>query len=568
MSIANVHITHLVFMLPFCKSQIFTLYAVMTHTDNKLLLLESMIGASVSTSAGVQVAVDGNLPFPFPQCIHYELYQNHVELHIESTTYQSLCAFLERNLPNNDVAQTETRYFCQYAYVLNRRIEGWQNIEELGKAIIELRDIVEPVLMQYCEQMAENFELAKALGEYYKEQEAALPFHINVIDELHANENAHTRILTHLLKYKEDGKHVILSSFLKQLPTFNVESFDIEKSKIYFNKDYIDGLIEKDEEYAVIIENKIHWAGDQDKQIERYVNTEIKRGIPSDKIWVIYLTRDGRKKVESYSLTEKTKKILGDRFQEMDYYHNILPWLKESVLPNCRLKEEWLESAIKQYIDHLEGLFDLRDSRMTFRKKVQRQISNSIGCTQDMSRGEVYSKLHAYLHTLGELQNIVDNSMKSLIKPIIERLQDTTEEVLGELCPDEEISFYNGIHNGFFQVFLKKWTTKVHFEWIPFNEKRLFSGTEYTFVLHVEQNNIRECFLQVLSNNDLTSKAKEAGLAKDSKDNRVFYKNLISTGKPISDMTHEELKSFLRQAYKDVNRVQAFVSEYILNKPY
>ena len=538
----------------------------MANTDNDVLLLESMLGTAVSRTAGVQVAVDNNLPIPFPQSIHYELYKNHIELHVESSTYKSLCTYLERNLPNNDIAKTEKRGFCEYAYVLSRRVDGWRNIEELGHAIIELRNIVEPVLMQYCQQVAENIELAKALGDYYEEQEAALPFHINVIDELHANENAHTRILTHLLKYKEDGKHVILSSFLKQLPTFNVDTFDIEKSKVYFNRDNIDGLIEKDGEYAVIIENKIHWAVDQYKQIERYVNTEIERGIPSDNIWVIYLTRDGRKKVEGYSLTEKTKEILGDRFLEMDYYHNILPWLKETVLPNCRVREEWLESAIKQYIDHLEGLFDIRDSRKGFRKKVLSQIANSIGCTKEMSRGEVYAKLNAYLHTLGELQNIVSNSMESMIKPVIERLQNTTLEVLDDLCPEEEIGFYNGIHNGFFQVFFKKWTTKVHFEWIPLNEKRLLSGIEYTLVLHVEQNDIQERFKQVLCDSLLMTKATEIGLERDSKDNRVFYKTVISSKRSISDMTHEELADFLREVYKDVENIQVFVSEYILNK--
>lgn len=535
----------------------------MNSQDNDLLLLESMLGIAVSRTAGVQVAVDKNLPVTFPKSIHYELYKNHIELHIESSTYKSLCEYLERTLPNNDIAKTEKRGFCEYAYVLNRRVEGWSNIEELGNAIIELRNIVEPVLMQYCEQIAENFELAKVLGDYYEAQEAALPFHINVIDELHANENAHTRILTHLLKYKEDGKLVILASFLKQLPTFNVGSIDIEKSKVYFNRDNIDGLIEKDGEYAVIIENKIHWAVDQDKQIERYVNTEIERGVPSDNIWVIYLTRDGRKKVESYSLTKKTKEILGDHFLEMDYYHNILPWLKDTVLPNCRVREEWLESAIKQYIDHLEGLFDIRDSRKVFRKKVQGQIANSIGCTEEMSRGEVYSKFHAYLHTLEELQNIVSNSMESLIKPIIERLQNTTIEVLGELCPNEEFGFYNGIHNGFYQVFLKKWTTKVHFEWIPLNEKRLLSGTEYILVLHVEQNDIHERFNQVLSDNFLMTKAKELSLKKTDK--TTFYKNVITTNRSMSDMTHEEFSIFLREAYKDVNDIQLFVSEYILN---
>ena len=537
----------------------------MEETRNEQLLLETMIGTKIRnvSKSFLQMPIDTNLPIIFPHDIHYELYKNHIELHVENSSYKQLCDFLKKNLPNNNVAEC-FNWGQLLGYRLKRHIAGLCNIEELGNAIIELRNIVEPVLMQYCQQLAEKMELAKALGDYYEEQEAALPFHINVIDELHANENAHTRILTHLLKYKEDGKHVILASFLKQIPTFNVETFDIEKSKVYFNRDNIDGLIEKDGEYAVIIENKIHWAVDQDKQIERYVNTEIERGIPSDNIWVIYLTRDGRKKVEEYSLTKWTKEILGDHFLEMDYYHNILPWLKEKVLPNCRVREEWLESAIKQYIDHLEGLFDVRDSRTGFRKKVQGQIAKSIGCTKGMSRGEVYLKFHAYLHILEELQNIVGNSMESLINPVIERLQNTSLEVLDELCPEEEIGFYNGIHNGFYQVLLKKWTPKVHFEWIPINEKYLLSGTEYTLVLHVEQNEIQERFKQVLNDNIFMSKTKELGLKETDKN--TFYKKVITTSKSMSDMTHEELSDLLHEVYKDVDNIQKFVSEIILNK--
>lgn len=530
------------------------------------LLLETMIGTKVRnvSKSFLQMPIDTHLPIHFPHDIHYELYKNHIELHVENSSYQPLCVFLRKNLPNNEVAECINWGEGRFCYRLNKRVAGLCNIEELGKAIIELRNIVEPVLMKYCQQLAENIELAKTLGDYYEEQEAALPFHINVIDELHANENAHTRILTHLLKYKEDGKHIILASFLKLIPIFNVESFDIDKSKVYFNRDYIDGLIEKNGEYAVIIENKIHWAVDQDKQIEGYVNTEIERGIPSDNIWVIYLTRDGRKKVEDHSLTERTKELLGERFLEMDYYHNILPWLKETVLPNCRVREEWLESAIKQYIDHLEGLFDIRDSRTGFRKKVQGQIANSIGCTKEMSRGEVYKKFHDYLYTLGELRNIVSNSMENLIKPVIERLQNTTLEVLDELCPEEEISFYNGINNGFYQVLLKKWTIKVHFEWIPLNEERLLSGTKYTLVLHVEQNEIQERFKQVLNDYIFMTKTKELGLKETDK--KTFYKKVITTSRSMSDMTHEELSDFLHEAYKDVNNIQKFVSDNILNK--
>lgn len=538
-----------------------------TTKENDLYLLESILGTSVSRNAGLQIAVDKNLPLQFPKNIHYELYNHHVELHVESSTYDSLCIFLKNHLPNNEIAKSEHRGFCKYAYMLNKWVEGWHNIKELSEAIIELRDIVEPVLQLYCEQVVEDFELTKSLAQYYEEQEATLPFHINVIDALYANENAHTRILTHLLKYKEEGKYLILSSFLKRIQTFNAESFDIENSKVYFNKDNIDGLIEKECEYAIIIENKIHWADDQDKQIERYVTTEIEKGIPADNIWVIYLTRDGRKKVEDYSLTEKTRDLLKDRFVEMDYRHDILPWLKDDILPNCRLKEDLLASAIKQYIDHLEGLLGMRDTRKDFREKVQNKIANSIGCTKEMSKGEAYLKLHSYMHTLGGLQNVVQNSIENLINPVVRHLQSATIEVLSELCPNERISFYNGIHGGFYQLFFEKWNNhKVHFEWVPLNEKRLLSGKEYTFVLHVEQNEIKNDLNNVLKNSGMDDKANAVGLKMHQRDNRVFYKKVISTNRSMADMTHEEFISFLHEAYKDVNTIQQFVTNHVFNK--
>jgi len=539
----------------------------MDTTDKDLILLESMLGIPILAKGAHIGCCSSSIQFP-SEYIHYEFYRNHIELHIEpkKSCYNRLCTYLKTNLPNNDIAKEEERNFCEFAYVLNRRIEGWSNVEELGHAIIELRNIVEPVLERYCEQIAEDFELAKVLGDFYENQEASLPFHINVIDELHANENAHSRILTQLLKYKEDGKHVILSSFLQQIPTFNIDAFDINESEVYFNRDNIDGLIEKNGEFAVIIENKIHWAIDQDKQLERYVSTEVERGIPSDNIWVIYLTRDGRKKVEDYSLTETTKNILGNRFVEMDYYHNILPWLKESILPNCRLREEWLVSAIKQYIDHLEGLFDIRNSRKDFVKRVQGRISKSIGCTNNMSRHEVYSRLNSYYNTLVKLQDVVGNWIESLIKPIMDHFQSTTLKVMNELCPDVEISLNNQIQNGYFQLLNNKWTNKVHFEWIPLNKENLLSGSEYIFVLHVEQNDIQNSFEEVLNDSNVASEAREIGLEIDSLDKCVAYKNVIKAIKPMSDMTDEEMTSFLHEAYKDVNAIIAFVSKNILDK--
>ena len=53
--------------------------------------------------------------------------------------------------------------------------------------------------------------------EIYEREKVHLPYHINLIDELHANENAHSRIFAKLLRYKEHNKYPFLEKFLKFL---------------------------------------------------------------------------------------------------------------------------------------------------------------------------------------------------------------------------------------------------------------------------------------------------------------------------------------------------------------
>lgn len=532
--------------------------------DKQKNLLESMIGTTVSRTAGVQVPVDCNLPVKFPMnTIHYELYKNHVELHIEGSNYKSLCLFLERSLKDDEISSKANRSFCRYAYILNREITGWKNIVELGDAIIELRNIVEPVLIAYCEQMVDSVELAKVLSDYYKEQKENLPFHVNVIDELHANENAHTRILTKLLKYRTDGKHIILSSFLSLISNFNEPEADVETSTVVFNHDFIDCLIECPRKFAVIIENKIHNAADQEKQIERYVLIEKSKGIPSEKIWAIYLTNDGNKKIDSCSLTDKAKGILEDRFISLNYRHDILPWLKDMVLPNCKLKEDWLISALKQYIDHLEGLYGLRSSQRELRAKMGRFAQSSLGLSNETSVSEQYSRLRDFSHSLGDLQNIIETTTNRLVKPVVEKLQDCTLEVLSNICPEKDIDFYNGLANGFFQVFISGWPRSVHFEWIPLNNRCLMCSNNYSMVVHVEDKKIEDYIERHLNDDKaFCSNAVNARVSKVC--SRTYYRKSVDTPKSIAEMTHSELCEFLKAMYIDVPILVNFIEKSVL----
>ena len=209
----------------------------------------------------------------------------------------------------------------------------------------------------------ENVEAKELLDAYKYKVLGALPYSTNLVDLLGANENAHTRVLTTILRYRRDGECPFLRSFLERAQVSDAVLDELPELRVETQKLYIDALI-RGTKTAVIIENKINWACDQHEQIARYIG-EVKGMVPQEGISVIYLTDNGDKKASDDSLTPEAKAALGckdgddGRFIEMNYKDDILPWLKEQVLNNCRYADRMLVAALEQYIDWLERRFGL-----------------------------------------------------------------------------------------------------------------------------------------------------------------------------------------------------------------
>ena len=149
-------------------------------------------------------------------------------------------------------------------------------------------------------------DIVDKINNIYESEYRKLPYQVNLLDEIHANENAHTRILLSLLRYEDNHDFPILKSFINLIKDSCIQ---VKNPNIEFNTSNIDGLILESNKYAIIIENKIHWAVDQKEQIDRYVKHVInERQIPASCVYVIYLTSDGNKEVSDYrtqSLTER-----------------------------------------------------------------------------------------------------------------------------------------------------------------------------------------------------------------------------------------------------------------------
>lgn len=264
-----------------------------------------------------------------------------------------------------------------------------------------------------------------------------LPFHLNVIDELHINENAHSRLLAKLLNYRREGKWVVLESLLKYVASVsNLESFNeikIIKPVITQEKERIDIWI-RDQEYAIIIENKVYNASDQEAQLSRYIEKTYRngKGYPLKQIYVLYMPQTpSEPEKQSWGEYEENFK---DRFAIISFKDEIRKWLKEEISPLVySSNEKILKSAIYQYIDYLDGMFNMRESFKSYYMNIEKIISDKIGlenCNNDQER-------------INLLQNTIDD-FNSLVRDMVNLQNNLRTRVIQE-CKEDFKSKYPNI---------------------------------------------------------------------------------------------------------------------------
>lgn len=249
----------------------------------------------------------------------------------------------------------------------------------------------------------ELIRIASEIQELYLEGVSRLHYGANLIDELHANENAHSRILRMLIAYKGDGTYPVFQSFLKLMTKHCGYAKDLRVcAPLFSNQEAnIDVLIKdytRDCPYAIIIENKVCGAVDQDEQIQRYIDT-VRKDFSSDNIFVIYLTKDREKVVTDKSLTQKAKAVLGysddsnGRYVPLNYKDHILPWLEQEVLPNLPMKESILAASVNLYIDYLKGMFMMRENEQPVLNKLYAFMRNELNIKSITDSLSLYEKV-------------------------------------------------------------------------------------------------------------------------------------------------------------------------------
>ena len=276
-------------------------------------------------------------------------------------------------------------------------------------------------------------------SEAKQKEQAELPFHMNLIDQLHINENAHSRILMCLLSYKnEEGKYVFLTSLIdlikKEKQKEDYGSIDVVSPRISQEKERIDLWI-MDKDYAIIFENKIYNAADQEAQLSRYIVKTINHGYNEHQIFIVYLSQYP-KEPEQQSWGEY-KDCFCSRYVNLSYCYDILPWLKDNVLRSIKRKEPFLQTAIIQYIDYLEGLFKKREIDKTMNMELNKLIEQHFKLTDKSAKDKIQT-IQKSAQEMDDLSSQMKALLESYRKNIYETWKEKTAEKYPELHPNKK----------------------------------------------------------------------------------------------------------------------------------
>ena len=413
-------------------------------------------------------------------------------------------------------------------------------------------------------EIEELWALLQKFEECWNQQQEKRPFHLNLLDYCRTYENAHTQILLKILHYKDNAGYPLIDSLLRK--------FDVQwcntNPKIEFNKDFIDGYL-SDGTCAIIIENKINNAVDQVHQIENYVNKVKERGFELEKIYVFYLTRDGSKQVSQISCPDSLRDALGKRFVEINYRDHILPWLKGDALPRCKVKDEIFISALKQYVDYLEGMLMLRNGEKEMDKVIVEYLK-SVMLFEDGSWNH-YKMVCKKKERLLKLNDYLDIIIHEVKNKIVLATEAYWKNVFGD-----NGFVGDGIRMGEKYLLFgdRRWNpprgnsfdfsrSLIHLEWENVTEEDLYTRDEMSLALHYEGDSVQQYVVYIENNKDeYFSVMKNAGMTfsqNQAYNDRLNCNKIIKFEKPLSQMSEDERRKALFKEYDMVKPLLDYV---------
>lgn len=258
----------------------------------------------------------------------------------------------------------------------------------------------------------------------YEREKRKIPYRLNLLDDLTTNENAHNKFLIRLLQYKPAFINFI-SYINNSSPSFFFDVNVIDKPIFTYEKMRIDGLIKENNKFAIIIENKIHSAVEQEQQIGRYIDKCRYIGFKVDQIFILYLTKSENDIHSSKTWGSYKQEDFYYRYCKLSYKTEILNWL-ESYLKDLAPIEKFVKSAAIQYIDHLKHFFNSKEIYSDMNSEIQNFLTSELNLGVDKAKNiEVVNTTIKEINELNaQLKELAKNSTNDFFKELRKNIDE------------------------------------------------------------------------------------------------------------------------------------------------
>lgn len=273
-----------------------------------------------------------------------------------------------------------------------------------------------------------SLETFLKVSRMYKVELSTLPFSVDILSEALRSQNlretAHCKILYKLLQNRK-----ILIDFIQHfLP--NVEEYSRDSIQLPYPDRHRIDLAIKSNKFFLIIENKINGACEQNRQIDRYVRIA-QTTYPPHQIYVLYLGGDTTIYPSENSMSDATKRLLGDRIICKNYKHDILLWLS-SIYKQIEFEHQpFLKSSLLTYKTYLENKYNTNN----LYKEMNNKLNQTLIKTLELETRPLAEKISI-------LQDQIDNMDK-----IRERLADLLQNYQTQRIELDIKDWYNQLSN-------------------------------------------------------------------------------------------------------------------------
>ncbi len=302
----------------------------------------------------------------------------------------------------------------------------------------------------------------RELKERHRNKKREIPF--SVLSFARIDEEANSRILKEILSIRRNNRYEFFEMFVR---SFLGDSFDHSiKNPKFSNEEHRIDILVKDSDYAIIFENKIRGAVDQKNQLARYIESMQKEGYTNEKIFVVYLPLDDHepsdcswKKPQEccrncrQENTDKCRDFYSyreefePRYLRLSFSDDILPWIKEEVIPECKVMDQQLYTALIQYKVYLETLSRYDELNDTEKMEIKDQLRGMLKFTDnDFENHSLVVKQLRDLRTVADqLESLEFEARENCVKDISGRLQSEYPDCKVQLRPDKHWYFF-GLH--------------------------------------------------------------------------------------------------------------------------